>query len=219
MSRLFPPADSALKELQALPDDAPVLILLPGLTGGGDDSYVRYAVHHAETHGTRAVVFNSRGCGDTFVTTPRYYSGLYIGDMQRVVHAVRLRHPRSLMFSAGWSLGANILTNYLGFVGEDTPLDAAAVMCNPFDLVLGSQKLKEGFNQCAPQKIMFTCQRSHVVPTLCVTCDTAGNSTSFGKLLTPRGVAVQGIQQEPGSRNEPADEAKSESVEWRGAGV
>lgn len=135
--------------MQALPDDAPVLILLPGLTGGSDDSYVRYASHYAETHGTRAVVFNSRGCGDTFVTTPRYYSGLYIGDMQRVVQAVRVRYPRSLLFSAGWSLGANILTNYLGLVGEDTPLDAAAVMCNPFDLVLGSHNLKKGFNQYA----------------------------------------------------------------------
>jgi predicted alpha/beta-fold hydrolase len=140
--------------VQPLPNDAPVLILLPGLTGGSDDSYVRYAAHYAETHGTRAVVFNSRGCGDTFVTTPRYYSGLYIGDMERVAHAVRLRHPRSLLFAAGWSLGANILTNYLGLVGEDTPLDAAAVMCNPFDLVLGSHNLTKGFNQYAFKKLL-----------------------------------------------------------------
>lgn len=156
--------------MQKLPDDAPVLILLPGLTGGSDDSYVRYAAHYAEKHGTRAVVFSSRGCGDTFLTTPRFYSGLYIGDMQRVVHAVRLRHPRSLMFSAGWSLGANILTNYLGLVGEDTPLDAAAVMCNPFDLFLGSQELMKGFNTCAASvlrvhHVVLLC--TFVVPLLC----------------------------------------------------
>jgi predicted alpha/beta-fold hydrolase len=123
------------------------MILLPGLTGGSDDTYVRYAVHYAESHGTRAVVFNSRGCGDTFITTPRYYSALYIGDMQRVAEAMRQRYPQSLLFAAGWSLGANILVNYLGLVGDDTPLDAAAAMCNPFDLALGSANLAKGFNQ------------------------------------------------------------------------
>lgn len=133
--------------MQPLADDAPVLILLPGLTGGSDDSYVRYAVHYAESHGTRAVVFNSRGCGDTFLTTPRFYSGLYIGDMQRVADAVRLRYPRSQLFAAGWSLGANILVNYLGLVGEDTPIDGAAALCNPFDLSLGSKNLQRGFNK------------------------------------------------------------------------
>jgi predicted alpha/beta-fold hydrolase len=29
---------------QRLPDDAPLLILLPGLTGGSEDSYVQHAV-------------------------------------------------------------------------------------------------------------------------------------------------------------------------------
>lgn len=32
--------------MQPLAPDAPVLILLPGLTGGSDDSYVRCATHH-----------------------------------------------------------------------------------------------------------------------------------------------------------------------------
>lgn len=200
--------------LQALPDDAPVLILLPGLTGGSDDSYVRYAVHYAETHGTRAVVFNSRGCGDTFVTTPRYYSGLYIGDMQRVVHAVRLRHPRSLMFSAGWSLGANILTNYLGLVGEDTPLDAAAVMCNPFDLVLGSHNLKQGFNKCATWRPLCLCL---VIPA-CMCCYEFSPNL-WPKTITTRRPAVQDLQQEPRRRHEQADASQPESVEWCGRGV
>ena len=30
--------------LQQLPEDAPVLVLLPGLTGGSEDSYVQHAV-------------------------------------------------------------------------------------------------------------------------------------------------------------------------------
>jgi predicted alpha/beta-fold hydrolase len=133
--------------VQPFPSDAPVLILLPGLTGGSDDTYVRYAAQYAEAHGVRAVVFNSRGCGDTFLTTPQFYSALFIGDMEAVVAHVRGLYPDSLLFATGWSLGANILVNYLGTVGAATPLSAASALCNPFNLTIGIGDLEKGFNR------------------------------------------------------------------------
>ncbi|XP_038724752.1 embryogenesis-associated protein EMB8 isoform X3 [Tripterygium wilfordii] len=54
-----------------LPLETPVVILLPGLTGGSDDSYVRHMLVRARSKGWRVVVFNSRGCGDSPVTTPQ----------------------------------------------------------------------------------------------------------------------------------------------------
>lgn len=68
--------------VQILPDDAPVLILLPGLTGGSHDSYVRHMVGAASMNGMRAVVFNSRGTSDAAVTSPQFYSASYTGDMR-----------------------------------------------------------------------------------------------------------------------------------------
>nr|GMC99899.1 embryogenesis-associated protein EMB8 isoform X2 [Ipomoea batatas] len=61
-----------------LPPDSPVLILLkcankatlqPGLTGGSQDTYVRHMLVRARNKGWRVVVFNSRGCGNSPVTT------------------------------------------------------------------------------------------------------------------------------------------------------
>ena len=72
--------------MQALPDDAPVLILLPGLTGGSHDSYVRHMVGAASLNGMRAVVFNSRGTSDGVVTSPQFYSASYTGDMRSALH-------------------------------------------------------------------------------------------------------------------------------------
>lgn len=95
----------------------------------------------------RAVVFNSRGCGDTMLTTPQFYSALFIGDMEHVVEHVRSLYPNSLLFANGWSLGANILVNYLGAVGAATPLAAASAMCNPFNLTIGIGDLERGFNK------------------------------------------------------------------------
>ncbi|GAB4858099.1 Embryoproteinsis-associated protein emb8, variant 3 [Ancistrocladus abbreviatus] len=54
-----------------LPADSPTLILLPGLTGGSEDSYVRHMLIRARKRGWRVVVFNSRGCGNSPVTTAR----------------------------------------------------------------------------------------------------------------------------------------------------
>lgn len=159
---------------QDLPQDAPVLILFPGLTGGSGDSYVQHAVLQARHAGVRAAVFNSRGTADSPVLTPQFYSASFTDDTREVWHAwqhtpaarptrsfapnkktgcwpivcrparfaslhahpptptptltltpivtlllqviahVRQAYPSSTLFAAGWSLGANILVNYLG---------------------------------------------------------------------------------------------------------
>ena len=127
--------------------DAPVLILLPGLTGGSGDTYVQHAVMHAKRAGIRAVVFNSRGTSDSPVTTAQFYSASFTGDMKCVVAHVASKYPDSKIFAAGWSLGANILTRYLGEEGDGTPIQAAAVMCNPFDLTVSDQNFNRGFNR------------------------------------------------------------------------
>lgn len=41
----------------------------------------------------------------------------------------------AVLVAAGYSLGANILTRYLGEEGASAPMAAAASLCNPFNLV------------------------------------------------------------------------------------
>lgn len=49
---------------------------------------------------------------------------------RQVVNHVRACFPRARgLYAAGWSLGANILVNYLGEEGANTPLQAAVSMC------------------------------------------------------------------------------------------
>lgn len=88
----------------------------PGLTGGSQDSYVRHMLLRARSKKWRCVVFNSRGCGDSPVTTPQFYSASFLGDISEVVAHVGARFPRANLYAAGWSLGGNILVNYLGQV-------------------------------------------------------------------------------------------------------
>ncbi|KAL6911711.1 hypothetical protein ACP4OV_000516 [Aristida adscensionis] len=131
---------------RALPRNAPVLILLPGLTGGSDDTYVRHMLMRARSKGWRVVVFNSRGCADSPVTTPKFYSASFTGDLRQVIDHVLGRYPKSNVYAVGWSLGANILVRYLGEETDKCPLSGAVSLCNPFNLVIADEDFHKGFN-------------------------------------------------------------------------
>ncbi|KAL7184828.1 hypothetical protein ACSBR2_026881 [Camellia fascicularis] len=129
-----------------LPPDSPLLILLPGLTGGSGDAYVRHMLARARKNRWRVVVFNSRGCGDSPVTTPQFYSASFIEDLREVVAHVGTRYPNANLYAVGWSLGANILVQYLGQESHNCPLSGAASLCNPFNLVIADEDFRTGFN-------------------------------------------------------------------------
>lgn len=130
-----------------LPEDAPVVLVLPGLTGGSHDTYVQHMVINARKAGFRAVVFNSRGTSDAPVTSPQFYSASFTGDTRAVVQHVAAKFPRSPLFAMGYSLGANILVRYLGEQGSDTPIQAAVSLCNPFTLPISDKNFSQGFNK------------------------------------------------------------------------
>ncbi|XP_002971512.2 embryogenesis-associated protein EMB8 [Selaginella moellendorffii] len=136
----------AAKWREKLPSDAPVLIFLPGLTGGSHDSYVKYLVSRVRNIGWHTVVFNSRGCSDSPVTSPKFYSASFTEDLRQVVRFVAYRFPESRIYAVGWSLGANILVRYLGQEGENCILSGAVSLCNPFDLVVADEDFRKGFN-------------------------------------------------------------------------
>lgn len=129
-----------------LPSESPVLILLPGLTGGSDDTYVRHMLLQARSKGWRVVVFNSRGCGNSPVTTAQFYSASFLGDISAVVEHVGSRYPRANLYAVGWSLGANILVRYVGQESFSCPLAGAVSLCNPFNLIIADEDFRKGFN-------------------------------------------------------------------------
>lgn len=132
---------------KGLKSDAPVLLIIPGLTGGSKDSYVQYTLEAARNIGIRGMVFNPRGIADSPVLTPKIYSASYTGDLRTVVQEVAKWYPNSKIMAVGFSLGANLLVNYLGEEGEYTPLTAAASLCNPHNLVISDKAVSSGFGR------------------------------------------------------------------------
>ncbi|XWS09803.1 hypothetical protein CRYUN_Cryun39dG0020600 [Craigia yunnanensis] len=131
---------------RSLPADSPILILMPGLTGGSQDSYVKHMLVKARSKGWRVVVFNSRGCGESPVISPQLQSASFTADTCHVVAHVSSRYPKANIYAVGWSLGGNILVNYLGKECNNCPLSGAASLCNPFNLVIADENLRKGFD-------------------------------------------------------------------------
>ena len=113
-----------------LPDDAPVLVLMSGIAGGSHDKYLKHFLVGAARRGYRCVAFNCRGTSDSPLTTPQFYSASFTGDARAVVDELAGRWPDADVF-VGWSLGANILTNFLGEEGPNAKVAGAVAMCNP----------------------------------------------------------------------------------------
>ncbi|KAF2006101.1 AB-hydrolase YheT [Amniculicola lignicola CBS 123094] len=117
-------------------DTTPVLICLHGLTGGSHEAYLRYVIARVAPAGWEALVVNSRGCAMSKITTPHLFNSRATWDLRQTVKWLRITFPNRPLYAVGFSLGANILTNYLGEEGIDCELKAAAVVSNPWNLEL-----------------------------------------------------------------------------------
>ena len=116
------------------------VILLPGLTGGSTENYIRITIARLHTLGWQCVVLNARGCAETPLTTAQLFCSAYTDDLRFVLHQLREQFDfaREAFIGAGFSMGSNVLVKYLGEDGSRTPLTGAISIGNPFDLTICS---------------------------------------------------------------------------------
>ncbi|KAI0273611.1 AB-hydrolase YheT [Gloeopeniophorella convolvens] len=129
---------------RVVPDEAPIVVVLHGLSGGSHESYVRAIIAPAVTPvdqgglGYRAVVINSRGCAGVPLTTPQLYSSCHTDDLRQALLHISQRYPEAPLLGLGFSLGANILTRYVAEEGEGCRLISACTLACPWDLAANS---------------------------------------------------------------------------------
>jgi predicted alpha/beta-fold hydrolase len=96
----------------------PVVLILHGINNDSSFGYIRSLMRACTDRGWIAVGLNFRGCGGADLTTPRGYTGAYTGDMRCVVQNITARFEGdATLFLVGNSLGANLITKYLGEEG------------------------------------------------------------------------------------------------------
>jgi uncharacterized protein len=123
----------------------PILLILHGLTGGSDNEYIRWMILYASSHfNLCCVVTHARGCGRSQLTSPRLFCAAHTNDLR-----VSLQYLRSIVghetpiFAVGYSLGAGILTKYLGEENQQCSLQGAIVCCASFDMLLSTANMEQ----------------------------------------------------------------------------
>ncbi|TLS30387.1 hypothetical protein PpBr36_02441 [Pyricularia pennisetigena] len=125
-------------------DSRPMLIALHGLSGGSYELYLREAIQPLimDDSNWDVIVVNSRGCANSEITSGVLFNARATWDVRQVVKWAHEKYPNRPLFGIGFSLGANIITNYVGEEGAGCLLKACIAVGNPFDLEVSSKAMQ-----------------------------------------------------------------------------
>lgn len=137
-------------------NDKPVVILLHGLEGHSRRYYVTRMADEIYRRGFSVAMVNFRGCGDRMNRQRRFYHSGEISDLETVIKWVESNYPGRRIYSAGFSLGASVLFNFLREHGKNHPLDTVVSISTPFELKKGSLNLDKGFNKLYSNRFIKT---------------------------------------------------------------
>ncbi|HEY7767600.1 hydrolase [Longimicrobium sp.] len=126
-------------------DDSPLCLVIHGLEGSSNSSYMLETCRALAGQGIRSVAMNFRGCSGEPNRALRFYHAGETGDTAFLLDLLAGRYPRATLLGVGFSLGANVLLKYLGERGAGSRIRAAAAVSIPFDLGAGSDKLDRSF--------------------------------------------------------------------------
>ena len=126
--------------------DNPVALILHGLEGSLESTYVLGLVREIRKLGWTVVVMEHRSCGGEMNRAKRLYHSGETSDLAFAVDTLIRRRPDARIYVTGFSLGGNQCAKWLGEEGDAIPeaVRAAAVVSAPFDLVESGKYMDSG---------------------------------------------------------------------------
>ena len=126
----------------------PLVILLHGLAGSAESSYVAGQMRAYNQQGWRAVLMHFRGASQEPNRLPRAYHSGDTADLDYLLRDLHQREPHTLKALVGISLGGNVLLKWLGEQGPQPLVHAAVAVSVPFQLHLVADRIHRGFSKC-----------------------------------------------------------------------
>jgi len=148
----LPDGDELVLGIDWAPGDdgsKPLILLMHGLGGSGESSYIRRQCYLLNKHGFSVLRFNHRGCGPAALDQARhiYHSGR-TADLAATLAYVQRAWPGRRCAVVGYSLSGNLLLRYLGTTAASSHphLVQALAVCPAVDLERSSQALMRPSN-------------------------------------------------------------------------
>ena len=112
----------------------PGVLLLHGLEGSGDASYMRGMMAAVSSAGFNVAALEFHSCGPTPPSGPQLYHSGRTDEIAVAVERLTALWSGQPIAACGFSLGGNALLKYLGERQDRSPLVAAVGISVPFDL-------------------------------------------------------------------------------------
>lgn len=132
----------------------PLVIVLHGLTGSIESSYVPGILSTIQEAGWRGVLMHFRGAGSEHNRLHRSYHAGDTADFSEFVNYLKEQNPNIPLAAVGYSLGGNVLLKWLGETGSKNPLTAAVAVSVPFDLRKVLKRFSTGFSRLYSRKLL-----------------------------------------------------------------
>ena len=133
--------------VNGLDSDSPVVVLLHGLGGSVNSTYISGLLHAVNRCGWRGVLMHFRGASHEPNRLARAYHSGDTGDLDCLLHALAKREPHTKKAVVGVSLGGNVLLKWLGEQGSQSLVHAAVAVSVPFQLGLVADRINQGFSR------------------------------------------------------------------------
>ncbi|NKQ09557.1 hydrolase [Pseudomonas sp. SST3] len=127
--------------------DAPLVLVLHGLTGSSRSHYVLGLQRQLAERGWSSAAINWRGCSGEPNLLPRAYHSGASDDLAEVIAHIQAARPLAPLYAVGYSLGGNVLLKYLGETGAAAPLQRAVAVSVPYRLDQCADRIGLGFSR------------------------------------------------------------------------
>ncbi|OUS26568.1 hypothetical protein A9Q98_10395 [Thalassotalea sp. 42_200_T64] len=126
--------------------EKPIVYVLHGLEGSIDSHYAKGMMAAIKNKGWIGLLMHFRGCsGRPNRHGPSYHSG-DTWDVHYCTEYLKQRFDKRPLAILGFSLGGNVLANYLS-EDRDNPYRCAAILCAPLHLASCSDRISHGFSK------------------------------------------------------------------------
>ncbi|MET1028874.1 MAG: alpha/beta fold hydrolase [Dongiaceae bacterium] len=119
----------------------PLVILLHGLTGSMDSTYIQVSAMHLLRAGFPVLRLNLRGAGPSRGKTQAFYHAGRSADLHEVIRRLDGRLASNGICLVGYSLGGNIVLKYMAERGSLAPIMAAVSVSAPIDLAATQRRI------------------------------------------------------------------------------
>lgn len=133
--------------------DAPLVMIIHGLSGSSDSHYVRGLQDVLLRKGWLSVAVNCRGATGPNRKPKAYHAGA-TEDLLPVLEHLEQRFPERPLAIVGYSLGGNMTLKLLGEIGRRETVFAGAAVSVPFKLDSCSTRLDRGMSRIYRKRLI-----------------------------------------------------------------